>query len=203
MLWYQLMRPFGYIFIQHPVKRVVDWYIPIALAAISLVAFTPFRSHMNVWATEGFVALVQGFVQGLPGFFIAALAAVATFGQQTILDTIIPAPTPTLQTHFAGTWVEMKLSRRRFLCLLFAYLTAISVVLSLFAYYARAIAQPARQLILPIVVDVLSFLALGIYLIFLFQLVVVTLWGLYYLGDRMHQPDPFSPPNPGPGPGQS
>lgn len=197
MLFYQLLRPFAYIFIHHPVKRMVDWYLPFGLLVGSVVLLAPFRSGMNVWATDGIVATAQGLVQGLPGFYIAALAAVATFGQQgSSLDRIIPEPTPTLQTRWAGgRWVEMKLSRRRFLCLLFAYLTSISVVLSLFASYARAIAQPARKLLPVLLVDGLSWMAFAVYLLFLFQVVIVTLWGLYYLGDRMHQPDPFDTTN--------
>jgi len=196
MLFYQLLRPFAYIFIHHPVKRIVDWYMPAALLMISIVFIAPFRSDMNVWATDGIVATAQGLVQGLPGFYIAALAAVATFGQQgSSLDNIIPAPTPTLQTRFAGAWIEMKLSRRRFLCLLFAYLTSISIVLSLFASYARAVAVPARKALPAVAVDVCSWIALGVYLLFLFQIVIVTLWGLYYLGDRLLQPDPFDQPS--------
>jgi hypothetical protein len=155
---------------------------------------------MNVWGADGIISSTQGFVQGLPGFYIAALAAIATFGQQTTLDKVIPSPTPTLHTSYSGTWVEMKLTRRRFLCLMFAYLTAVSIVLSLLAYYCRAIAAPARVLLPASIVDSVSFLLLATYLLFLFQLVVVTLWGLYYLGDRMHQPDPYDPPSPPPAP---
>lgn len=192
MLSYQLIRPFAYIFIHHQVKRKVDWLLPLALTAITIMLIAPFREGMNVWATFGVVATAQGLVQALPGFYIAALAAVATFGQQgSSLDTIIPEPTPTIQTRFAGAWIEMKLSRRRFLCLLFAYLTSISIVLSLFATYGQAIAGPARTIFAAYVVDSLSWLMLGIYLLFLFQMVVVTLWGLYYLSDKMLQPDPF------------
>jgi hypothetical protein len=201
MLFYQLLRPFAYIFIHHPVKRKVDWLLPLGLLVVTILLIAPFRAGMNVWATDGVVATVQGLVQGLPGFYIAALAAVATFGQQgSSLDSIIPAPTPTLQTRFAGAWIEMELSRRRFLCLLFAYLTSLTVVLSLFASYARAVALPARRVLPGLAVDSLSWVALAVYLLFLFQVVVVTLWGLYYLGDRMLQPDPFDQPRP---PGQS
>jgi hypothetical protein len=196
MLTYQLLRPFGYIVIHHPVKRIVDWYVPAVLLGISLIAIMPFRDGMNVWASSGLIASAQGFVQGLPGFYIAALAAVATFGAPgTSLDKVIPDPTPTLATRFAGTWVDMKLSRRKFLCFLFSYLTALSIVLSLYAYYAQSVAVPARRL-LPNAVDALSLIALMIYVYFLFQLVVITLWGLYYLGDRMHQPDPHNSTTP-------
>lgn len=197
MLFYQLFRPFSYIFIHHPVKRKVDWLVPGILTAITIALTLPFAEGLNVWATDGMVATAQGLVQGLPGFYIAALAAVATFGQQgSSLDTIIPAPTPTVKTRFAGAWIEMKLSRRRFLCLLFAYLTSISIVLSLFASYGRAIALPARKMFPSALVEIVSWLMFAGYTLFLFQIVVVTLWGLYYLGDRMLQPDPFNQSNP-------
>lgn len=200
MLWYQLLRPFSYILIQHPVIKRVNWSVPGILTIVALVLILPFRQFMNVWGADGIVASAQGFVQGLPGFYIAALAAIATFGQQTTLDSVIPSPTPTLHTSYSGTWVEMKLTRRRFLCLMFAYLTAVSIVLSLLAYYCRAVAVPARMLFVPLLVDSVSLLLLAAYLLFLFQLVIVTLWGLYYLGDRMHQPDPYDPPASPPGP---
>ncbi|SIQ03130.1 hypothetical protein SAMN05880566_101522 [Janthinobacterium sp. TND4EL3] len=200
MLWYQLLRPFSYILIQHPVIKRVNWLVPAVLTFAALFLILPFRQSINIWAADGLISSAQGFVQGLPGFYIAALAAIATFGQQTTLDKVIPSPTPTLHTSYSGTWVEMKLTRRRFLCLMFAYLTAVSIVLSLLAYYCRAVAAPARNLFTPMFVDALSLLALGIYLLFLFQLVVVTLWGLYYLGDRMHQPDPYDPPASPPSP---
>jgi hypothetical protein len=163
------------------------------MLVFAVLAIWPFRDGMNVWAANGLVASAQGFIQGLPGFYIAALAAVATFGAQgSSLDKVIPEPTPTLSTRFAGTWIDMKLTRRRFLCFLFSYLTALSIVLCLYAYYAQAIAAPARRL-LPSSVDLLSWIAIAVYIFFVFQLVVVTLWGLYYLGDRMHQPDPHAP----------
>lgn len=196
MLFYQLFRPFSYIFIRHPVKRKVDWYLPFGLSVLAFILLWPMREGMNVWGSGGLIASAQGFVQGLPGFYIAALAAVATFGQQTVLDQIIPAPTPTLHTNYSGQWVDMKLSRRRFLCLLFAYLTALSIVLSLFAYYAQSVAVPSRKVFSSGAVSALSGIAFGVYIFFLFQLLVVTLWGLYYLADRMHQPNPYDPPAP-------
>lgn len=196
MLAYQLLRPFGYIVIHHPAKRIVDWYVPAVLLILSVLAILPFRDGMNVWASSGLVSSAQGFIQGLPGFYIAALAAVATFGSQgSTLDRVIPEPTPTLSTRFAGAWIDMKLTRRRFLCFLFSYLTALSIVLCMYAYYAQAVAVPARK-VFPQAIDALSWIAISLYIFFVFQLIVITMWGLYYLGDRMHQPDPHAPPPP-------
>jgi hypothetical protein len=189
MLTYQLSRPFGYILIRHPVKKVVDWYIPSGLAIFLAITLCPLRTELNVWGTGGMVQMAQQVVQGLPGFYIAALAAVATFGQQSTLDMEIPAPTPTIQTRSAGEWISMKLTRRRFLCLLFAYLTSVSILLSLLATYGMAVAAPIRKLTSSWFAEVISYAGTTVYSVFLFQLVVVTLWGLYYLSDRMLQPE--------------
>ncbi len=188
MLAYQLTRPFGYILIRHPVKKVIDWYIPLAMTLILFVISYPLRSALNVWGTGGLVQLAQQIIQGLPGFYIAALAAVATFGQQSTLDMLIPDPTPTIKTRSAGEWISMQLTRRRFLCLLFAYLTVVSVLLSLIATYGLATAAAIRLLAPPWLSQGLSLAGTIFYSIFIFQLIIVTLWGLYYLSDRMHQP---------------
>lgn len=195
MLLYQLFRPFSYITIRHPVKRWVDWYFPVGLTVIALCMLLPFRPQLNLWGIEGLFQNMQGFIQGLPGFYIAALAAVATFGQQTSLDMLIPAPTPTLKTNYGGHWMSMQLTRRRFLCLLFAYVTALSIILSLAIPYVRAIAVPLRECLSVMWGDVASIIITGLCLLITIQMIVVTLWGLYYLSDRMHQPEPYDEKN--------
>ncbi|WP_238925026.1 hypothetical protein [Achromobacter insuavis] len=195
MLRYQLTRPFGYIFIQHRVKKVVDWYLPALLATIAVAVLFPFRGIVNIWGEQGLVVNVQAFVQSLPGFYIAALAAIATFGQKGTLDTLMPEPTPTIETRFGGAWVVMGLTRRRFLCLLFAYLTALSVCLTVFSLFVRAVVGVKQMM--PHFLGEATFYAMTYaYLIFFFQMVVTTLWGLYYLSDRIHQPDPHEPVDP-------
>lgn len=191
MFWYQLLRPFSYIVISHPAKKMVDWYVPLGFTILMLVLLLPFRAHLNIWGGDGLILSIENLVQGLPGFFIAALAAIATFGKHSTLDKIIPKPTPTLKTLFNGAWLIMDLTRRRFLCLLFAYLTVLSILLSLVAACMRTVAGPARLLLPGYIVDWLSLIVTTGYLLFLFQLMVVTMWGLYYLGDRIHQPEPF------------
>jgi len=189
MFTYQILRPFGYLSISHPAKKVVDWYIPICLAALLCITVFIFRTSVNVWGENGLVAMVQGLVQGLPGFYIAALAAVATFGKQSILDTLIPEPTPTIDTWYGGGKLEIELTRRRFLSLLFAYLTAISLCLSIFSAFVRALANPIRNWFPEIISNFCYFVITYAYVFFVLQMLIVTLWGLYYLSDKMHQPD--------------
>lgn len=188
----QLLRPFAYLTIKHPAKKVVDRKVPFILTAIAMIVLVASRGQVNVWGDAGLVALIQSLVQGLPGFYIAALAAVATFGRQTSLDALIPEPTPTIDTWYGSSKVEIGLTRRRFLCLMFAHLTALSLALSILTAFGRSVAGVVRSSIGPAFADGLFYLTSAVYLFFVFQMLVVTLWGLSYLSDKMHQPDAVS-----------
>jgi polyferredoxin len=86
----------------------------------------------------------------------------------------------------------MGLTRRRFLCLQYAYLTTLSIAISIFASLGISLAPAIRGVITdlgfrknprcPVNTWLFNFL-------FLSQMMVATLWGLYYLADRIHQPD--------------
>ncbi len=185
----QVLRSFGYLTIDHPAKKIFDWYVPIGLAAVSTVALGYGRGVANVWGDSGLVQSIQGLVQGLPGFYIAGLAVVATLGKQTALDALMPEPTPTIETRWGEGTLEVELTRRRFLCLLFAHLTALSIALSLGASFLRWLA-PLVGSWSPVFHMIGFYTACFFYALFLFQLVVITLWGLYYLSEKIHQPDP-------------
>lgn len=189
MLRYQLTRPFGYIFIHHRVKKIVDWYLPGLLAGVAAVFLFFFRGVVNIWGDQGLIVNAQAFVQSLPGFYIAALAAIATFGQRGTLDSLMPEPTPTIETRFGGAWVVMGLTRRRFLCLLFAYLTALSLSLTVASLFVRSVVK-VKESIPHFIGESAFYVLTSAYLLFFFQMIVTTMWGLYYLSDRIHQPDP-------------
>lgn len=189
MIGYQLLRSFGYLAIRHPAKKVVDWYLPLLLATLFAGTLGYFKGSANVWGVDGLVSGIQGLIQGLPGFYIAALAAVATFGRKgSNLDSLIPEPTPTIETWYGSGPMKIGLTRRRFLCLLFAHLTALSILLSIGAQVLKWAAQVATAW--PAEVTTIGFyLCTFLYALALAQLVVVTLWGLYYMSDKIHQPD--------------
>ena len=105
------------------------------------------------------------------------------------IDRPMPAPSPRLNVLVRGRKVPIDLTRRRFLCVLLAFLTAESLVLVVGAIFAQTVAPTIRDL----VADKFHFLCLYIglffYLLFFWQMMVVTFVGLFYLGDRIHQPD--------------
>jgi ACR3 family arsenite efflux pump ArsB len=83
------------------------------------------------------------------------------------------------------TIAEKPLKRRAFLAALFGYLAFLGLLLLVFALFRQipsVIAQEAAKLS-GVVLPVLLF----IYLLVFWQMVFVTLLGLYYLTDRIHR----------------
>lgn len=187
---YELWRPFGYLQIEQSDKRPVDFYLPLVGCAVSLILIAILRPAFNTWGAGGLIEGLQGVIQSLPGFYIAALAAISTFGKQTTLDTVMPKPTPVIKTRYGSGMVPIELTRRRFLCLLFSHLTAVSIILSLAGPFLRTSAPVLKQYLEPLAASTAFYIVAGIYLFLLFQMFFVTLLGLYYLSDKIHQPDP-------------
>lgn len=165
----------------------MDWLIPGVITASVAVLVFSFWSNINIYGSSGLIARVLSFIQSLPGFYIAALAAIATFGRNDI-DNIIPRPTPTITELRDGEENVIPLTRRRFLCMMFAFLTAESVLLILASITILSFAGDYKGGA-TLTLTFMSKLGFVIYLFFLFQMILATFWGLFYLGDRIHQTD--------------
>lgn len=185
-----LLRPFAYLTVRHPSRLPlwVNWVLPAVLAGLALLVAALLGDSLNVFAPLGLLDRLLGFVQTLTGFYIAALAAVSSFNSPH-LDRVMPAPAPTMLIKHNGVLQSVAATRRRFLTSMFAYLTALSFVFSLTAIATLTIAAPLGRLLASEAVAVLHWVALGGFLMIVFQLACVTFWGLFYLGERMLTPD--------------
>lgn len=185
----QLLRPvFGYLAIQHPTKRFVDWVLPAGLSLIATLVIYLSRTNLNFFGSGGVISLVLGYIQNLPGFYIAALAAVATFARPDI-DVLMPGDPPPriLSEDNRGVVNLIQLTRRRFLSLLFAFLTIECIFLTLLSI-AMIVAAPGILHLLDELGHKIAYaVTVFFYFLILFQLLIATLWGLYYLGERIHQ----------------
>lgn len=183
---HQLFRPFGYLSIKGVNgKFIYDWIIPLILSLLSMVYFygltTPSISLIN----DGFFKNTISFISILPGFYIAALAAIATFNRKQIDDPLI-SDNGTPYIYVKGVKENGKpyrtkedMTRRLFLCMLFSFLTAESIVLIMLHNFASPLLSTATNIYC---LGLYSF----IFLLILWQLLVTTFFGLYYLGDRIH-----------------
>ncbi|TPG26545.1 hypothetical protein EAH83_01880 [Variovorax ginsengisoli] len=143
---------------------------------------------ISVWSSGGLAERILSFVQGLPGFYIAALAAIATFNKLDI-DKKMPAPAPKIQIQVRGVDQYIELTRRRFLCLMFAFLTAESILLVIISIFGTTMHSSVAAIVPPGAVLYLHVVSAALFFFLFWQMVVITLWGLYYLGDRLHQVD--------------
>ncbi|WP_264290219.1 hypothetical protein [Duffyella gerundensis] len=183
---HQLFRPFGYLSIKGVSgKFIYDWVIPFILSFLSMAYFYFLATPSSLLGGNGFFKNTISFISILPGFYIAALAAIATFNRKQIDDPLISdAGTPYIYVKGVkenGKPYRTKedMTRRLFLCMLFSFLTAESIFLIMLHNFAiPLLATPTNAYCIAIY----SF----IFLLILWQLLVTTFFGLYYLGDRIH-----------------
>ena len=190
MFTYHLLRPFAYWSIRFEKKWQLDWGLPFLLTVltVAVISIAANEKPVPILGDSGLLGKVLTFVQSLPGFYIAALAAIATFNRIDI-DRTMPAPPPRMNVQIRGRSVAIDLTRRRFLCVLLAFLTAESLVLIMCGMLGLvigpsmklAVSEPHQKLVL--------YGCLAVYMIFFWQMLCVTFLGLFYLGERIHQPD--------------
>ncbi|MBG0593852.1 hypothetical protein KKZ48_09045 [Enterobacter hormaechei subsp. xiangfangensis] len=182
-----LLKPFGYLFIKGiNGKKAYDWYAPAALTAISLIYFHFLKvPSLDLIKDGGFVKTASSFISNLPGFYIAALAAIATFNREEIDFPLIGsngAPfIKVTRTKENGKTVDTheKLTRRLFLCMLFSFLTALSLCILMLNAFATPLTGTYNN-------DIANWSYIIVFLFFTWQMLVSTFFGLYYLGDRIH-----------------
>lgn len=178
LFFYQITRPFSYLKIQHPDKNLYNWWLPFFLGGSSSVLVFLAGGIHDLFGDPSVIFRLTRFVENLPGFFIAALAAVATFNGGDI-DDLMTDP-PKIDVLYNGGLIPVKMTRRRFLCVLFSYLTAISLVLVVLGVLGENVSS-----MVPVW---LMMLGCFMFLIIFWQMIVATFLGLYYLGERLHTP---------------
>lgn len=179
---YQLLRPFSYLSIKHDDKWVYDWLLPIIATIITCLFIynkIPTESIVN---ETGLISKITDFIASLPGFFIAALAAVATFNKNDI-DDLMSNP-PKIEILHQGHPLMIEMTRRRFLCVLFSYLTAISIFITFISRIFLAITVDET------IYTFTSWVGIILFFLFVWQMILATILGLYYLGERLHTPQP-------------
>lgn len=145
-------------------------------------------ASIAVTGDAGMIAQINDLLEILVGFYIASLAAVATF-KSPMLDSIMPGRPPTLREGFGNDAVDVVLTRRKYLSLMFGYLAYLGLVIYLFGMMTVLFAKSASILagsyfLLTKIVFVL------VYSFMVSNLFVTTFLGLHYLSYRMHVSEP-------------
>jgi hypothetical protein len=156
-----------------------------------LVTFSVFwlvSWDVTVFGASGLISSVVGYLQVVSGFYIASLAAVATFNQEN-MDKPMAGKSPVLSVRRRGRMKDEKLTRRRFLCFLFGYLAFLSVLMLFIGIGANLVAPAVSQEIDGDFGFYLKWLFAGCYIFVGYNLIFTTLLGLYYMTDRIHRKD--------------
>ena len=195
MIRYQLSRGLAYLSIRHTDMRAYRVYIPWALTLASLVILLALPAKPVYLSKDGLFASVLAVAATLPGFYFAGLAAVATFGEPS-MNLPMPNPAPVLDMRIGTGTVPTELTRRQFLAYLFSYLVLLSFVLCLLLI-AIQIATPTAIKIHGDLIHyewghlywgLIKYPVLGLVSWLCSCIITTTLQGIYFLGERMHQP---------------
>jgi hypothetical protein len=187
-MW-RIFVPLRYLWIDHPEKRKFDVYLPLAIGAcFSLALFSDNFRHDALGSLD-IIGKISSFLGVLTGFFIAALAAVATFGKAE-MDDPMPGDPPLRLEHRrnAETFFE-NLTRRRFLSLLFGYMSFMSLTLYVVGYVYLVL---DKYLIATTFIDarpIIFSIFWIVYSICIANILSNTYLGLFYLCDRIHRPN--------------
>ncbi|EIS0823132.1 hypothetical protein LY062_004648, partial [Salmonella enterica] len=136
--------------------------------------------NISLIGKDSLISLVNGILQILSGFYIASMAAVATF-QKKGMDNIMDGVAPTLRGK--------KLTRRRFLTYLFGYLAFMSITLYFVGGTVQLMSSSIKELHLS-QYGWLKNLCLFIYLSFVCNILSTTALGMFFMIDKMHEEKP-------------
>lgn len=179
----KILTPLTFLRLQSPDLRAYQWTIPAILTLLGLAGFYVLPIKPPLFTDKGLVNTINGLLTTLIGFYIAALAAIATFNNAT-LDNVMKGRSPTLIGFRQGEKIEEQLTRRRFLVILFGYCAFVSIMLFAFGVLSLLIAPSLAK---SAWLAGLRFVWLAIYFCISASLLVVTLLGLHYLIDRIHR----------------
>lgn len=183
------LRTLNYIRIEHGYRKQFHFVIPSVLSALILLPIFIFASDPNIFGQGGLLAGFSQLLAILAPFFIASLAAVATFAANETFDKKFKMAEPVqLNVLEKGKFKTRDISLRQFLSLLFGYCGVISLTLFLITLVGPIISSGLA--------DFFGWWAscLGkiffILFVFIFcHMITATLLGLYYLSDKMHRND--------------
>lgn len=191
-----LLRPTLYRQIKLPSKSFYDTWIPLAVGGISTVIVWYGNRKIPLWDEHGIISSIQLILTILPGFFITALAAIATFDKPTLDETMHGTPPTLTCCDLDNEPKNRPLSRRRFLSLLFGYLSMSTLLLYIFG----AVLNTTNHTLLVMINEdwkyyhtfflIFESSFTFIYLTCFTNIVTTTLLGLFYLSDRLHWYEP-------------
>lgn len=193
---YLVSRPFAFGGIRHPDLTPFLRWVPIAIAAALALVFYILPVRPKLSGGNSLSSDLINIFAILPGFFIAAIAAVATFDRAE-MDEVMPEPAPELKLRTGQDESYVKLTFRMFVSHLFAYLTTLSFIAVFICLSADFLAPSFRFIMTSVFASEIHVLVLKFFDVFYVfavswlsaKIFLTTMVGLYFLAERIHRPD--------------
>lgn len=180
-IFIKLFTPLNYLRIKHPQKRMVDIVLPAFFAFLICIVLYFLPKPIALLGQDGLISSLSGFLQVLSGFYIAALGAIATFPNKEI-----DKPTDGVPLKLK----DLVLTRRQFLSYMFGFLAFTGFILVLFSKVVLSAEPNIMYLLSNVVGNYRLFLKLIFFFIYITvfnSLLFTTLYGLYYLTEKIHE----------------
>lgn len=194
-MWYQLTRPFAFQSIQNRDLRFMRTVVPFIATVLLLALYLLLPVKPSILGDKKYLDYLLQIVGILPGFYIAALAAAATFNNPALDEPMPGRDAPHIDIQRGGETFSVTMTMRVFICHLFSYLSALSFMTAIFTlmiiecapsleYLERGAAALTPASIALIIVRYGTVFAVTFYFA---RIILITLHGLYFLIERMHQ----------------
>jgi hypothetical protein len=182
------LRSLNYLRVKHQFAARYSFFYPMLFSALTGVCFFMFTHQIDVYGVDGLLVKLTPFLAIIAPFFLASLAAVATFGGSESLDAPFDTAEPVtlIVVGEMGALDSLDVTPRHFLSLLFGYCCVVALNLFLFAIFVPQIAVGLSNLI-GVNSSYVGWAGLFVFLFFFYQVILATLLGIYYLSDKIHR----------------
>jgi hypothetical protein len=196
MIWAirQLATPFRYLRIRYGhgllrSKFVYDWVIPLILSVLTVWLSLTYSPHAKMFAEKSLIGAFQKLLEILVPFYIVALAAVAAFDAGGALDQKMKGSSAIIALrHSDGITRDKELTRRQFICYLFGYLSTASLVVYITILICNFIDEGIGRFFYSTFKTNTHYLKIAVlfgFMLVLWQIIVTTLLGIFFVADRL------------------
>jgi hypothetical protein len=169
--------------------------IPLLIASAATFVYWLLPYKPEITGDKHYVDYVLQIVGALPGFYIAALAAAATFTNESLDEEMSGKDVPRLSIQRGGDSFDVALTLRVFMCHMFAYLCALSFLTCMIGIAILEFASVLQKVedanmqhpAVGIVATLIKYAAVGWFTFCVARIITITLHGLFFLIERMHQ----------------
>lgn len=171
--------------------------LPLSISAFVVLGYFFIPIRPKLLSDSGLIGSLMDTLVLLPGFFIAALAAVSTF-QRPEMDIVMPEPCPIIEIRVNDEYLPFDVTRRMFLSYLFSYLTILTFLIVLCGEITIALSPSIAVMLSSLIqasqhADVIillgKLLTLGVFTFWSASVFVTMLHGIYFMSEKMHQPN--------------